>query len=257
MKKLILILVTIFLFTSCNKDKKTIAKETIAIKTASKITSKGYEQMKTNCFVCHMEKPNQTKHDQMIAPPMLRIQEHYKPSYPNKEEFITAIKTWVNNPNEDKIMMPGAARKFNIMPKLAIADEDLQLIAETLYDIDFGDMPKMNEQSDNKLSLNDGKKWLLNNSSKKLVTIINKQLNNFKSDDLAAYNKLGKDVFDNAKTVLLDKSYDDNTFGQIQKFFHNIEENMHNMIAAKSIESAKKEQQILIKKFHKFDEYFE
>jgi len=267
MKKSILSILVVAVFTiiSCNSKKEEVLVQTtqeklehiMETKKEVKINSKGYELMKTNCFVCHMEKPDPSKKGQMIAPPMLRVQEHYKPSYPKKEDFVTAIKTWVNNPNEDKVMMPGAVRKFNLMPKLAVTDADLQLIAETLYTIDFGNMPKMHKKEDNKLSLNDGKKWQLNDNSKKLVTSINKQLNNFKSDDVTAYNQLGKEVFDNAKTVLLDKSYDENTFNQIQKFFHNIEENMHNMIAAKSIDDAKKEQQILVNKFKKFNEFFE
>jgi hypothetical protein len=257
-KSFTLILIALLAMVSCNSKKKetTVAINEV-VKEATTINQKGYELMKTNCFVCHMEKPDPSKQGQMLAPPMLRVQEHYKPSYPNKAEFITAIKTWVNNPNEDKVMMPGAVRKFNLMPKLAVADADLQLIAETLYDIDFGNMPKMHNQNDNKLSLNDGKKWQLNKNSKEVINTINKQLNDFKSDDLTAYNKLGKEVFANAKKILLDKSYNENTFSQIQKFFHNIEGNMHNMIAAKTINIAKKEQQILIKKFKKFDEYFE
>jgi hypothetical protein len=193
----------------------------------------------------------------MIAPPMLRIQEHYKPNYPNKAEFVTAIKTWVNNPSEDKVMMPGAVRKFNLMPKITITDADLQLIAETLYTIDFGNMPKMHKQEENKLALNKGKKWQLNDRSKKTVATIKKQLSDFKATDLTAYNQLGKAIFANAKTILLDKSYDKETFDQLQKFFHNVEGNMHSLIAAKSLDTAKKEQQILTKKFNKFDNFFE
>jgi len=264
MKKSIFILLVLpFLaLTSCNSKNKETAQNTQPVakkevKEVNVVNPKGYELMKTNCFVCHMEKPDPSKKGQMIAPPMLRVQEHYKPSYPEKEDFIAAIKTWVNNPTEDKMMMPGAARKFKIMPKLAVADADLQLIAETLYSIDFGNMPEMHHKSDNKLILNDGKKWQLNKSSKKIIATINKQLNNFKSDDIAVYNKLGSDVFSNAKKILLDKTYNENTFEQIQNFFHNIEENMQNMIAAKTIDIAKKEQEALIKKFKKFNNFFE
>ena len=263
MKKVTIIIIafTSLLLLNCsNKKKEDIQskkaqKETVQV--AEVINPKGYELMKTNCFVCHMERPDPAKHGQMIAPPMLRVQEHYKPSYPEKEAFVAAIKTWVNNPNEDKVMMPGAVRKFNLMPKLAVPDADLQLIAETLYEIDFGNMPKMKMESNGKLALNDGKKWQLNDNSKKVITAINKQLNNFKSDDVAAYNQLGKDVFSNAKKILLDKTYDNKTFAQIQNFFHNIEGNMHNMIAAKTIDAAKKEQQTLINKFKKFNNFFE
>ena len=246
---------------SCNtKKEKKITETTPNTETVAKtpkISEKGYALMKQNCFVCHIEKPDPSKRGQMIAPPMLRVQEHYKPSYPNKEEFVQAIKRWVNNPTEDKVMMPGAVRKFNLMPKLAVADADLQLIAETLYSIDFGNMPKMHQKGETKLSLNDGKKWQLNATSKKVIAGINKELVGFKSDDIKAYNQLGKTIFNDAKKILLDKSYDDKTFAQIQNFFHNIEGNMHNLIAAKTVEQAKKEKQILEKKFQNFFNYFE
>ncbi len=262
MKKTIIISVlALTTFISCDTKKEKKVAENIqtteTLTKTSKVNEKGYALMKQNCFVCHMEKPDPSKRGQMIAPPMLRVQEHYKPSYPNKEEFVQAIKTWVNNPTEDKVMMPGAVRKFNLMPKLAVADADLQLIAETLYSIDFGNMPKMHQKGDTKLSLNDGKKWQLNATSKKVIADINKELADFKSDDIKAYNQLGKTIFNDAKKILLDKSYDDKTFAQIQNFFHNIEGNIHNLIAAKSIETAKQEQEILIKKFTKFNQFFE
>jgi hypothetical protein len=263
MKRLIITLAAIALvFTSCNETKKTTklvesTPKKEATQVATVTNDKGYALMKQNCFVCHMEKPDPSKRGQMIAPPMLRVQEHYKPSYPNKAEFVTAIKTWVSNPSEDKVMMPGAVRKFNLMPKITIADVDLQLIAETLYTIDFGNMPKMHKQGENKLALNNGQKWQLNDHSKKTITTIKKQLSTFKATDLVAYNQLGKTIFTHAKTILLDKSYDKETFSQLQKFFHNVEGNMHNLIAAKSIDTAKKEQDILTKKFNKFADFFE
>ena len=262
MKKTILIsALALTTFISCDTQKeKKVAENTQTTETVTKtpkVSEKGYALMKQNCFVCHMEKPAPSKRGQMIAPPMLRVQEHYKPNYPNKEEFVQAIKTWVNNPTEDKVMMPGAVRKFNLMPKLAVADADLQLIAETLYSIDFGNMPKMHQKGDTKLSLNDGRKWQLNATSKKVITGINKEFVGFKSDDIKAYNQLGKTIFNDAKKILLDKSYNEKTFAQIQNFFHNIEGNMHNLIAAKTIETAKQEQEILIKKFKKFNQFFE
>jgi len=262
MKKIIIIsALALTAFISCNtKKEKKVTENTQTTETVvktPKVSEKGYALMKQNCFVCHMEKPDPSKRGQMIAPPMLRVQEHYKPSYPNKEEFVQAIKTWVNNPTEDKVMMPGAVRKFNLMPKLAVADADLQLIAETLYSINFGNMPKMHQKGETKLSLNDGKKWQLNATSKKVIAGINKELVGFKSDDIKAYNQLGKTIFNDAKKILLDKSYNEKTFAQIQNFFHNIEGNMHNLIAAKTIETAKQEQEILIKKFKKFNQFFE
>jgi hypothetical protein len=225
--------------------------------TADVYNTPGYELMQQKCFICHFEKPEPSKKDNMIAPPMLRIQEHYKPSYPDKDEFVKAITAWVNNPSEDKTLMPGAVRKFKLMTKLPYEDADLKLIAEVLYDIDFGEMPKMQMGKKGGLKLNDGKKWKLNNSSITQVNLIIEQLENFDSDEIASYNQLGRDVFDNAKTILLDESYTDELFDQLHFFFNNIEDNMHLLIASNSIEDAKKQQEMLKTKFKKFKDYFE
>ena len=54
--------------------------------------------------------------------------------------------------------MPGTIRKFDLMPKLNYKDADVKLIAETLYDIDFGDSPRMRMHKKNELQLNNNKK---------------------------------------------------------------------------------------------------
>ncbi|MGB8375735.1 MAG: hypothetical protein WCE57_10480, partial [Salegentibacter sp.] len=98
--------------------------------------SRGYELLKQKCYICHFEKPDPSKRDQMIAPPMLQVQEHYKPTYPNKEDFVNAIMAIVKNPSAEKTLMPGAVKKFNLMPKLIYDDAELRLIAETIYEYD-------------------------------------------------------------------------------------------------------------------------
>ena len=259
MKKIFYILIaSIFFFsTSCTKEKKTVVKKEIAVNTDQLIyQSKGYKLMEQKCFICHFPKSDPSKRDQMIAPPMLRVQEHYKPSYSKKEDFVNAIRTWVANPTEDKVQMPGAVRKFNIMPKLAYADEDVKLIAETLYDIDFGVSPKMHNNNQ-KLQLNNGKKWELDKTAITKVNTIIKKLNNFKSDDVNEYQNFGKEVFSTAKTILLDKNISNEKLEQLQAFFHNTEENMHDLIKVKTIEEGQKQQVILKGKFNEFLNFFE
>lgn len=248
---------SILLFTSCTKEKKAVVNKEMAVVTDQSIyQSKGYELMKNNCFVCHFPKPDPSKRDQMIAPPMLRVQEHYKPTYGKKEDFVEAIKNWVANPTEDKVQMPGAVRKFNIMPKLVVTDEDIKLIAETLYEIDFGVSPKMHNNNQ-KLQLNNGKKWKLDKTAITKINMINKKLNNFKSDNVKEYQNFGQEVFSTAKTILLDKSISDKKLEQLQAFFHNTEENMHQLMKTETITEGQKQQIILKKKFNKFLDFFE
>jgi hypothetical protein len=221
--------------------------------------SKGYQLMVQKCFVCHFPTPNREKKEQMIAPPMLRVQEHYKPAYPNKENFIAAIKSWVKEPTEEKIQMPGASRKFKIMPYMDYSDEDIRLIAETLYDVDFGSTPKgqHKHKGSKKLHLNKGKKWKLSEQAVANVKHIIEKLDRFESKEVADYQVLGKEIFNTAKTLILDKDIEADTFDQVQTYFHNVEGDMHLLMQVESIESAIEIKAKLQKRMNKFFDYFE
>ncbi len=263
-KKFLIIIILAFVtltFTNCNsekgKTKESLSKQTIPELAINIFDTKGYKLMEQKCYICHFAKPDPSKRNSMIAPPMLRVQEHYKPSYPNKEDFVNAIVAWAKHPEEAKTLMPGTIRKFALMPKLNYKDKDVKLIAETLYDIDFGDAPKMRRSMRNEVQLNNNKKWRLNKNTDELVSSIIYQLEKFRSEDIAEYNQLGKNIFDKAKTMLLDTSYSEPMFNQLHIFFNNIEENVHLLISTQSIDEAKKQHLILNNKFNKFNYYFE
>jgi len=259
--KLYIVLLLVVSLTSCKTDKKdTYEKnngntlENATQKEVALNTSKGYELMKQKCFICHFETPDPSRRDQMLAPPFLRIQEHYKPTYPKKEEFINAIMAIINEPSEENTLMPGAVRKFNLMPKLVYDQEELRLIAETLYDIDYGSAPKMRMNQD--LQLDNGKKWKLSKESMGQINAIINNLDDFQTSDISSYNQLGKDVFNEAKVIMLDDSYEGELWNQIHNFFSDIEDNMHALMATKSLIEAENEVVILKIKFGEFTNYF-
>jgi hypothetical protein len=214
--------------------------------------------MKQKCYSCHFEKPVPLKREQMIAPPMLRVQEHYKPMYPNKTEFEDAIIAFVKNPSLEKTLMLGAVKKFNLMPKLIYDDAELRLIAETIYDFDFGSAPKMRMQmTGGKIQLNNGKKWILKTASMDQIIVVVDKLNNYKSTNTEDYNQLGKEIFNDVKKIMLDDSYTGELFNQIHIFFFGIENNMHTLMATKSKNEANKQLTELKNKFKEFNNYFE
>jgi len=259
MKKILSIIAIASTFVACNtnsSEKTTENKQIDAKKNQEAFVTEGYQLMKQKCFVCHMEKPDLEKRASMIAPPMLRVQEHYKPTYKTKDEFVQAITSYVLNPDEGNSLMPGAVRKFHVMPHLGYSKEDVTLIAETLFDVDFGSMPKMKIES-GKLSLNNGEKWKLKAESMEAVDNIIEKINNFQSDDIAAYNQLGKEVFDHAKTILLDTDYKGELLDQIHFFFGNVEENIHALEATSSLDEAKQLVEKMKKQFAEFGKYFE
>jgi len=273
MKKLILLFSIVYLFSACNSTqtskKESVSSEATTTSTpetaqASNITSSeqdGYTMMKQFCFSCHFEKPDPSKRDQIIAPPMANVQQHYKSTYPDKEEFIQAVVNWVNKPDENKILMPGAVRRFNLMPPLPIGDDKLKAIASALYERNFGAKMDGHKKEHNmmggKLQLNKGAKWKLADTDMNKIRQIQKKLQKSDLKDIKAYHQLGKDVFNSARGILLNKNYKAETLQQIQTFFHNIEDEMHSLMAVKTVEDGKKYQNILLKKFMEFNHYFE
>lgn len=263
MKKIVFFGILLLLLTNCERKQpqagnKTLQKEPIAQDLSQ---SKGYKLMQQKCFICHFPVPDPARKSEMIAPPMLRVQEHYKPADPDKKEFVAAIKAWVKQPSEDKIQMPGAARKFKIMPYLNYPEDEIQLIAETLYDVDFGtDFSKGNHgmkmEKNQKLQLNGEEKWVLDKESVSKVKGIITQLNNFDSNEVKAFQKLGTDVFNTAKTLILNKNLNPETLTQVQVFFHSVEGNIHKLMQVETVKDGKAQQQILQNKFNKFFNYF-
>lgn len=220
--------------------------------------SQGYFLMQQKCYICHFERPEPSKSNQMIAPPMLMVQQHYKPAYPNKEDFINAVVAIIQDPSQENTLMPGAVKKFNIMPKLIYEEAELRLIAEAMYDYDFGAAPKMNMQNMlGNLQLNNGEKWVLKKESMAQINAIIKKINNFNSSDVSDYNQMGKEIFNDAKILILDDSYSGELFDQIHIFFGGIETNMHALIAAKSKAEGDKELTELKARFKEFHNYFE
>lgn len=92
----------------------------------------GEKLMKQRCDICH----NPENSDNRLAPPMFRVKDHYIDSETSREEFITAVWEWVQEPTEEKSLMPGARRNFGIMPKQDFDEAEVKAIAAYLFDHD-------------------------------------------------------------------------------------------------------------------------
>jgi len=269
MKNILIIAGFLLFMTACQNDNKDKAKQEEQVtpeQTQDKeqqasqndyTQDEGYVLMTQNCYSCHIEKPDPNKKDKMLAPPMSNVQQHYKAAFTTKEEFVNAIVNWVNKPEETKLMMPGAARKFGLMPPLPIGDDKLTKIAETLYDFDFGKVQQGKGMMRNQTMDNTKGKTKLNPEDIKRVHAVIDKLNNQTPKTVAEYQALGKEVFDDAKGILLNKNYTDETLQQVQTFFHNTEDDMHSLMAVETVEEGQKYQKLLQEKFNKFDQYFE
>jgi cytochrome c553 len=132
MKKAVLFLASIALF-SCNKKNENYKPVTDNDKLEVSDNLDGKKLMETHCYLCHS--PSAPEGEGRIAPPMVAIKARYidKEGY-NKEEFIAAVKSFVENPTEDKALMYGAVRKHGLMPKQAFPDGSVEKIANFMFD---------------------------------------------------------------------------------------------------------------------------
>lgn len=94
--------------------------------------NQGKQLYETYCSSCHGLSGGMNM-GQRVAPPIAAVRFHYIGAYPDKTSFVTAITNWVDKQDVNKSLMPGAIRRFNIMPPIAISREDTQKIASYIY----------------------------------------------------------------------------------------------------------------------------
>lgn len=126
MKNIIPILLLIFSF-GCQKSEKS----TYAIKSDITQQHPGKKLMEMQCYVCHNPA---TPHESRIAPPMIAIKNHYYKNGISKENFVKEIQNFVKNPSNESSKMPGAVKKFGLMPKQYFSESAIRQIAEYIYD---------------------------------------------------------------------------------------------------------------------------
>ncbi|QOY53495.1 cytochrome C [Candidatus Sulfurimonas baltica] len=84
-----------------------------------------------NCITCHKE--TQT----ISAPSVVKFKEVYKNAFPEKEEFINYMSTWVFNPKAESSLMQDSIQKHGLMPHLSYDIDTLKEISAYIYETDF------------------------------------------------------------------------------------------------------------------------
>lgn len=282
MKLLLILFIGMILLSCSNNDKskteinKIDTEGNSIIDTLVLEKSAGYNLMKQYCYICHMPKSR----DNMIAPPLFRVKEHYQPVYKTKDEFVDAIVKWAVNPVEAGALMPGAVRKFECMPSQShIPKDTLRQIAAYIFDNEM-EKPKffaeMHDGSGNgkgegrgngmgngnnigrgKLVLNDGKKWKVADNVLITMNEAKKLIDSFDGKTKEDYQKFGKDVFNITKQLLLNKENSGEIWEQLHNFFNKLEEDMHSLMSIKTIEEGEKLKNKISNKVEKFGDFFE
>ncbi|MBE9564550.1 MAG: cytochrome c [Proteobacteria bacterium] len=92
----------------------------------------GEHLYKTYCSTCHGLTGGMDMR-QRIAPPIAAVRFHYIGTYPDKASFVAAITDWVGKQDENKSLMRGAIRRFNIMPPITVSKKDAEKIAHYIF----------------------------------------------------------------------------------------------------------------------------
>ena len=92
----------------------------------------GKKLYKTYCSACHGATGGMDM-SKRVAPPIVAVRMHYMGPYPDKAAFVTAVANWVEKQDASKTRMPGAIRRFNIMPPIPVSKEDAETHAHTEY----------------------------------------------------------------------------------------------------------------------------
>ena len=113
MKKLAALLLAAGTLVGCNAENK----ETKASDEGpnDKLMVEGHELMKNNCYSCHSPTGS---HENRAAPPMIAIKRHYIDDNVSESQFTKELIAFVRNPSEEHSKMPGARRRFGLMPKM-------------------------------------------------------------------------------------------------------------------------------------------
>lgn len=114
----------------------------------------GKRLMENNCYVCHNPKASE---EAMVAPPMVAVKMHYLSGDISKETFVQRFVDFLKEPSEANSKMPGAIKRFGLMPYQFYPEETVRQIADYVYDYEIeepewfaahyaqmhGDRPKM------------------------------------------------------------------------------------------------------------------
>lgn len=94
----------------------------------------GHAETAMRCLICHGD--TQTGQSR-LAPPMVMVKMRYSSQAKTQEVFVKLLSEWVKKPEAKKSQMPGAIRRFNLMPAFPIPEAEMKLIAEYIYQTDF------------------------------------------------------------------------------------------------------------------------
>ncbi|TXG35127.1 hypothetical protein [Seonamhaeicola maritimus] len=126
----LIVIALLFFLASCQKTKKV----SYSIDYNTEKVHPGKIIIETQCNICHSPTAS---HEQRLAPPLIAVKKHYISEETTQKEFSEDLQIWFDNPTEDNARMYGAVRRFGVMPKLILSNEDLEKVSDYIYNYDI------------------------------------------------------------------------------------------------------------------------
>ncbi len=82
-----------------------------------------------NCSVCHSIAPPPKS-----APPIMPLASRYHMKFKTKKEGVDHLVAYMKSPNKEKSVDVQAVTRFGLMPAISMADADLRVVAEWVWD---------------------------------------------------------------------------------------------------------------------------
>lgn len=95
----------------------------------------GKSLLEKNCYSCHS--PTAPLNGGRLAPPMIAVKTHYIDEATTLADFTAELVRFVGKPSKAYSKMPGAVRRFGLMPQVQYPEADLKAIAAYIYYVDL------------------------------------------------------------------------------------------------------------------------
>jgi cytochrome c2 len=134
MKKGIIWFVLCFALVSCGGNEDSMSSRMKAKMTEE--SHPGKELFKKHCSLCHsLDAPEGSR----IAPLAGEMVGKYKAVHAEKNAFTAAMLGFIQQPTEEKTLMPDAIQKYGLMPKQQFPSDALNEIVDYLFNADFSE----------------------------------------------------------------------------------------------------------------------
>ena len=104
----------------------------------SQLSTAGENKEGKQLYIKHCDSCHGVAHgmdmSKRVAPPVFAVKMHYIGTYSDKDSFVMAIADWLETRDADNSMMPGAVRRFGVMPEVKVSRNEAEKIAAHIYE---------------------------------------------------------------------------------------------------------------------------